>query len=132
LNYEIATSGHRYAASVLEPCSCRVVTWQLQNVGFNDGSQATGWFSVDSVTHTFLDWSISVNGVNTTVFPNALYDPQTSTLNTGGLDSHAYTQPLWPQFYANFSMLDDSLECRPRQLRLAFSELPDAGGSRRY
>src|SRR5258706_11545085 len=59
----------------LSPARADVVTWQLQNVGFDDGGQATGWFNVDNVTHTFLDWSISVNGGNTTVFPNALYDP---------------------------------------------------------
>jgi hypothetical protein len=75
----------------LSPARADVVTWQLQNIGFDDGGQATGWFSVDNVTHTFLDWSISVNGGNTSVFPNAVCDPQTSTLNAGDLN---YVQPL--------------------------------------
>ena len=29
--------------ALLSPARADVVTWQLQNVGFNDGGQAAGW-----------------------------------------------------------------------------------------
>jgi hypothetical protein len=44
------------------PVHADVVAWQLENVGFDDGGQVSGWFTVDNATHTFLNWSISVGG----------------------------------------------------------------------
>jgi hypothetical protein len=110
----------------LKPAPADVITWQLQNVGFSDGGQATGWFSVDNTTHKFLDWSISTQGGNTSFFPAAIYNPQTSTINA---DNLSYTLPLWNSFYLAFMMIDVSpVYLRDRQLRLAFADLPDTGG----
>jgi hypothetical protein len=39
--------------ALISPARAEVVTWQLQNVGFDDGGQATGWFNVNNVTHIY-------------------------------------------------------------------------------
>jgi hypothetical protein len=115
--------------ALLSPARAEVVTWQLQNVGFDDGGQATGWFNVNNITHTFIDWNISVHGGNTSIFPDAVYSPLTSTLNSGFSDPYSYALPLWNNFYLNFEMIDiSSVYARDRQLRLAFVDLPDVGG----
>ena len=113
------------SAAISYPAYADLFTWQLQNVSFVDGGQVTGWFSVDTSTHTFLSWNISVQGGNTSIFPAATYDAYTSTLT-----SNTYTLPLLAEFYLNFMMINvDPTYGRDRQLRLAFGDLPDAGGT---
>jgi hypothetical protein len=104
-----------------QPVSAGTVIWQLQNVNFQDGGDVSGWFSVDNDIHTFLDWTINVAGGNTQIFPAAIYNSSTSSLSAGSADPHKYEQPLWDQFYINFSLNGASFEGRPRQLRLAFA-----------
>jgi hypothetical protein len=107
-----------------------IVNWQLDDVAFADGGQASGFFSVNTVTHTFINWDISVAGGDTSTFPAVVYNPFTSVLNPSALQPYSYSLPLWPGFYLDFAMAEtDPTYHRDRQLRLAFDDLPDLGGT---
>jgi len=96
------------------------VTWTLQNVTFDDGGTASGWFVYDADTPQAptIEFSISVSGGNTQIFPPITYDSSNASMYVGeGGTGDAGTV---------FSLNDASL----RQIRIpAVSPLTDAGGT---
>lgn len=97
------------------------VTWTLQNVTFDDGGTASGWFVYDADTPqaAVTEFSISVAGGDTQVFPPITYDP--SNTSAGVSDGGA------GGFGAVFSL---NGEPPNRQIRIpAVSELTNAGGT---
>jgi hypothetical protein len=66
---------------------------------------------------------------STAVFSPFTFNPSTSLLNPSSLDPNSYSLPLWAGFYLNSSSDSQSFEDRPRELRIAFSDLLDAGGT---
>lgn len=105
------------------------ITWTLNNVGFSDGGTATGWFSVDNVSHNFLSWDFFVSGGNTAVFPAFEYNPSTSIFidDAAGnpfVDTY-YTLPL-PN---TFRFIVATTTQTRRDFRMPFNDLPDEGGT---
>jgi hypothetical protein len=60
-------------------CALADTTWDLNNVTFNDGAKATGFFTMNSTLDGLTDWNITV--VGSTLAPtsaNYHYSPPTS------------------------------------------------------
>lgn len=96
------------------------VTWTLQNVTFDDGGTASGWFVYDADTPQALttQFSISVSGGDVKTFPPITYDPSNASMYVadGGTGNTG----------AVFSLNDSS----GRGIRIpAVSALTDAGGT---
>jgi hypothetical protein len=96
------------------------VTWTLQNVTFDDGGIASGWFVYDADTPQALttQFSISVSGGDVKTFPPITYDPSNASMYVadGGTGNTG----------AVFSLNDSS----GRGIRIpAVSALTDAGGT---
>ena len=69
----------------------QVLRWTLENVRFDDGAQATGYFDFDPILPLIVDpdeggfvglrilrWNITVSGGNEQLFPDFTYDNSTS------------------------------------------------------
>lgn len=96
------------------------ITWTLQNVTFDDGGTASGWFiyDADQPQAPTTQFSISVSGGNVKTFPPITYDASNASMYVGeGGAGDTGTV---------FSLNDASL----RQIRIpAVSVLTDAGGT---
>lgn len=96
------------------------ITWTLQNVTFDDGGTASGWFVYDADTPQAptTQFSISVSGGDVKTFPPITYDSSNANMYVGdGGTGDSGTV---------FSLNDASL----RQIRIpAVSPLTDAGGT---
>lgn len=55
------------------------ITWQLQDVTFDDGGIATGSLTYDYNINSILDWNITTSGGDETLFPTVTYDDTTSS-----------------------------------------------------
>lgn len=55
------------------------LTWQLQDVTFDDGGIATGFLTFDYNVNSILDWNITTSGGDETVFPSVTYNDTTSS-----------------------------------------------------
>ncbi len=95
----------------------RPIRWILDDVVFEDGGTATGYFTYDSATAAFLDWEIEVQGGDLEEFPSWTYTPDNS--------SGAYTQETGSAW---FSFEIDSPE--ERALRLETASVPGSQGGR--
>ena len=54
------------------------ITWQMQDVTFDDGGIATGFLTFDYDINSILDWDITTSGGDEMTFPTATYDDVTS------------------------------------------------------
>ena len=91
-----------------------VVTWNLNNITFNDGATATGSFNWDADSSTASNWNISVSAGTLSAFSYTTSDSQFWLLNMGN-----------PLMAFDFQMNGST-----RELRLTpISALTDAGGT---
>jgi hypothetical protein len=67
------------------------VRWTLQNVAFEDGGRAEGWFVYDEPTGLVIDWSLTVTGGDTLAFPPATWRAGASTASVGDFGNPALT-----------------------------------------
>src|SRR5262249_4868320 len=119
------------ASFASSPTIASTVVWQLENVTFGDGGTATGSFSGDNVSHTFLGWDFFVAGGNVATFTPMEYNPAPSIFfndQAGTPDDPHYTLPLPSTFRFIVHTPDTPLPDTRRDLRIAFTDLPDAGG----
>lgn len=65
------------------PAAAAVFIATLQDVTFEDGGVATGFFRFDTNSNTVLNWSISVAGGSTPGLPPFTYDPSNSSSSVG-------------------------------------------------
>jgi len=92
------------------------VRWTLQDVSFEEGGTAAGWFVYDEPTGLVIDWSLSVSGGDTVTFPAASWRAGASVAAVGDFGNPALTV----FFYAGDPR---------RDLRLTpVADLTDAGG----
>ncbi|MEA5535634.1 PEP-CTERM sorting domain-containing protein [Crocosphaera sp. XPORK-15E] len=113
----LATLAVAALGSLASPASAVSLTWNLQNVQFEDGGTATGSFQYDADTNTFGAVNIQVQGGDTGTFPTYTYD------------TFAFLDPTFRVAFANSSDLDPN-DSGVRQLRLGTaSPLTNAGGT---
>lgn len=62
------------------PASAAPLSWVFQDVTFDDGGILFGSFDYDTETNMYSNFSITVNGGNTTLFPSFSYSPASSFL----------------------------------------------------
>jgi hypothetical protein len=88
------------AAAVI-PLQAGPVTWWLQDVSFEDGGTASGYFVFD--TNALTDWNISVSGGDLGVFPAFSFVPANTILSGSG--TYPGNTGFWIQ--SNVVPLDD-------------------------
>ena len=57
------------------------VRWHIIDAAFDDGGMVAGFFDFDADTATFSDWSISITGGNTQLFPEGIATPDNSSVS---------------------------------------------------
>jgi len=61
----------------------QVVSWTLQNLGFTDGSSASGSFSWNASTNAVVDWNLALTDGSHSSFPAATFNSGNSTISYG-------------------------------------------------
>jgi len=99
------------------------VTWNLDDIVFDDGGRASGYFIFDTEYPigselAITDWEITVSGGDETLFPEFTYDPSNSVSGYGqwGSDDVVY-------YMLQFAKTDDPSIYNDRLLSLRPSEV---------
>jgi hypothetical protein len=123
--FVVSTAATIAVLSFANSASAVPLIWTLDSAFFrvsDGGGSATGTFTYDADTNTYLNFNISVAGGDTSSFPPFTYSPATSFLRVPldpislSISSNEIVNPISPVF-------------NRRTLFLAFNEpLTDAGG----
>jgi hypothetical protein len=90
--FVVSTAATIAILSFANSASAVPLTWAMAAL-FDDGGNATGTFTYDADTNTYLDFNISVAGGNTTSFPPFTYSPATSSATGSATGLNLFAVP---------------------------------------